>query len=76
MDSSRDNVIHSIPALQMFKDNFVTCAKSYKFHGLPVHELCDHNYKVSPFMHGDLVRHVTWKKVLMINLGGMCWVKV
>lgn len=27
-------------------DHFTTCARLYKLHGLPVHELCDHNYKV------------------------------
>ena len=25
---------------------FIHCAKSYKLHGLPIHVLCDHNYKV------------------------------
>lgn len=29
------------------KDSFITCAKFYKLQGLPVHELCDHNYKVA-----------------------------
>lgn len=29
---------------------FIECAKSYKLHGLPIHVLCDHNYKVASLM--------------------------
>ena len=34
-------------------DKFISCAKAFKLHGQPMHELCDHNYKVSSI--GDLL---------------------
>ncbi|XP_064395171.1 GATOR2 complex protein WDR24-like [Halichondria panicea] len=45
-------------------DKFISCAKAFKLHGQPMHELCDHNYKVS----AELGRQDTAQTWLFLKL--------